>query len=70
MAVDGNAIKIKMIEQGLETNVKLAAATGVNVATIGNVINGKHKPSATTMTKIATALEMTPEEMAKAFFGG
>lgn len=70
MTVDGNAIKIKMIEEGINTNARLAELSGVNVATIGNTINGKYVPNAATMIKIANALNMTPEEMGKAFFGG
>lgn len=68
MKVDTKAIKIKMIELGIENYVDMSKRTGLDRATISNVINGKTNPSTETIDALYKVLKLTPEEAGKIFF--
>lgn len=69
MAVDGNAIRIKMIELGIDSFTELSELSGVDRNTISDVVNNKRRPSAQTMDKLFKTLELTSEEGGRIFFG-
>lgn len=68
MKVNTKAIKIKMIELGIENYVDMSKRTGLDRATISNVINGKTNPSPETIDALYKVLELTPEEAGRIFF--
>ena len=69
MAVDGKAIRHKMIDLGINSITELSEKSGVNRNTVAEVLDGKIRPSTSTMDKLYRALEMTPEEGGRIFFG-
>lgn len=69
MAVDGKAIRHRMVELGIDNYSELARMSGVDRNTISAVINNDTRPSATTMDKLYKTLELTPEEGGRIFFG-
>jgi len=68
MEIDTKAIKIKMVELGIDSYVDMAKRTGLDRITLSNVINGKSKPSSETMDALYKVLELTPEEAGRIFF--
>lgn len=68
MNVDTKAIKIKMVELGIDNYVEMAKRTGLDRVTISNIINGKRNPSPETLDALYKVLELTPEEAGRIFF--
>lgn len=69
MAVDGKAIRIKMIELEIDSYSELARLSGVDRNTISAIINNDARPSANTMDKLYRVLMLSPEEGGRIFFG-
>lgn len=65
--VNKNLLKGKMAENGYNIGT-LAEAIGVDRDTIGNVLNGRSKPSYPVMNGIFFTLNLTPEEATSIFF--
>lgn len=65
--VNGNLLKSKMAQFGFN-NGTLAEAIGVDRDTIGNIINGKTKPSYPVMNAIYFELKLNPKEASEIFF--
>lgn len=66
--VDTQELRKAMIDADLTTAVRLAEASGVDRNTIGAILNGKIKPSAPVIEKIAKALSLTGEGIGCIFF--
>ena len=62
------ALKKLMIEKGISTNSALAEAAQTDRTTVGKVLNGKIKPSAELMGKLASALDMDSATAGAIFF--
>lgn len=68
MKVNTKAIKIRMIELGLDNYTEMSKRTGLDRVTISNVINGRRNPSPETIDALYKVLELTPEEAGRIFF--
>lgn len=61
-------LKKAMTDAGIKTNVELSSKSGIDRNTIGEVLNGKKKPSTEVMYKLVAALNLTPERAGQIFF--
>lgn len=66
--VDTVEFRKKMIDEGFDTFTDLAQKTGLCRETISAVANGRRKPSANVMEKLAMAMNMTPQDFGSIFF--
>lgn len=66
--VDTQELRKAMIDANLPTAVSLAEASGVDRNTIGLILNGKSKPSASVIEKLARALVLDGEGIGRIFF--
>lgn len=66
--VDTIALKKKMLDEGITTNLMLARESGVDRNTIGAIVSGKVKPSVAAIEKIAVALDMSGADIGDIFF--
>jgi len=62
------ALKKLMAENGFNTVVSLAAASGIDRNTLGRILNGEHQPSAEAMEKLIQALNIEPRKAGEIFF--
>ena len=66
--VDTKAIQKAMIDADIESIEQLAEVSGVNRATVADVVKGRSYPSSMVMEKLKVALKLTSEEAGKIFF--
>ncbi len=66
--VDTQELRKAMIDAKLVTVVSLAEASGVDRNTISAVLNGKTKPSAPVIERLAAVLSLTGEDIGRIFF--
>jgi len=58
-----------MVLKGYKSRAQFAKALNISVSTIHNMINGINAPSGTLINAIYKQLDLTPDELAKIFFG-
>lgn len=59
------SIKLGMAYKGVRSQKELSDITGINTATLSNIINSKSDPSIRTIEKIALSLGYTASEFCK-----
>ena len=62
------ALKKLMVENGFNTVISLAAASGIDRNTLGRILNGEHQPSAEVMEKLIQSLNIEPQKAGEIFF--
>lgn len=62
------ALQKLMIEKGYRTITSLAAASGVNRTTLGDILNEKAQPTYKAMMKLVMALDMSESQAGCIFF--
>ena len=65
---DTVALKKLMIDHNLEKIGDLAAISGANRVTLGNILRGKTQPSAEVMVKLVNALQIPWTDAEEIFF--
>ena len=62
------ALKKLMIENGFNTVVSLASASGIDRNTLGRILSGENQPSAEVMEKLIQSLNIEPQKAGEIFF--
>lgn len=66
--VDTKELKKIMVDADCNTIGELAERAGINRVTLGCVLNGEQTPSYETISRLAEALEMSPEAVGRVFY--
>lgn len=66
--VDAAELRKAMIDAQINTVVELSEQSGVNRNTIGDILNGKIRPSGTVIEKISSTLSLDSERIGRIFF--
>lgn len=61
-------LKKALAEEGIKTNVELSKKSGVDRNTLGDILNGKRKPSSDVMYKLVSTLNLSSERAGIIFF--
>ena len=67
-SVDVVELRKAMIDAKIDTIAALSEKSGVNRNTIGDILNGKIRPSGTVIEKIAKALSLDGAQIGRIFF--
>ena len=65
--INTTELKKAMLDCGIKTNKQLSEITGINRNTIGDLMNGKLKPTMGVIYNIANALNLTSERAGNIF---
>jgi len=61
-------LKKVLAEEGINSNVELSKRSGIDRNTLGDILNGKRKPSTDVMYKLVSTLHLTSERAGVIFF--
>lgn len=66
--VDRKELRLAMFAKGFNSMASLSKATKISNNTLSKLSNGKYRPSAQIIDRIATALELSGDDIGRIFF--